>query len=167
MAILTLAEVREHIETGMSDNALQRLMDVAEEDIIRTVGNHQGTVTKVLRGGGRTLTVPKNLVLFTVTEIYRTQDIKITSTQYKKIAEYAYVKTSGYRWADYVRVVYTPPVATQARRMAFLDLIDAFRISRELSVERVGDIGTTYLDPDKQRFNILTRLKRQVDGMDW
>ena len=38
MALLTSTEVRTHVETGLVDAALQRIMDAAEEDIDQKFG---------------------------------------------------------------------------------------------------------------------------------
>ena len=45
--LLTVAEVKEHVETGLSDTALGRLIDAQDSYIRRMVGPHDPATTMV------------------------------------------------------------------------------------------------------------------------
>jgi hypothetical protein len=55
--MLTVADVREHLQTDLPDGALERLLDAAYAEIERVAGP-AGTRTVVLEPGGRYLVLP-------------------------------------------------------------------------------------------------------------
>jgi hypothetical protein len=56
MAILTVDEFREHVSTSLEDDAVQRLLDAAEAEIVRYAGA-PGSASEVYTGQGRFITL--------------------------------------------------------------------------------------------------------------
>ena len=58
MAILTVDELREHVETSLGDSAVQRLLDGTEALIVARAGP-SGAVTELVDGGYRFITLSR------------------------------------------------------------------------------------------------------------
>ena len=67
---LSVEDAREHVETALGDDALQRLLDDAEQAITDQVGA-LGSVTAYVEGGGTYLFLPRRAASITgITEAY-------------------------------------------------------------------------------------------------
>ena len=165
--LITVGQLREHVETDLSDEALTRLLESADAEIIRAFGPHDGertvTLYPVLRQSPYLLTLPSpaaNVSLITE----GADDTVVEEEDY--IVEYngRVLLKSKSRWLPPVDVTYTP-VADNPRRIAVLiDLVKLEIQYRGLNTERVGSYSVTYMDHDKERQRILTRLRQNYAG---
>ena len=124
--LITVGQLREHIETDLSYKALERLVDSADAEIIRAYGPHDGertvTLYLVLHQSPYLLTLPSpaaNVSLITE----GSDDTVVEEKDY--IVEYngRVLLKSKFRWLPPVDVTYTP-VADNPRRIAVLiDLV--------------------------------------------
>ena len=165
--LITVGQLMEHIETDLSDEALTRLLESADAEIIRAYGPHDGerTVTfyLVLRQSPYLLTLPSPAASVSlITE--GADDTVVDSDDYTVEYNGRAVLKSKSRWLPPVDVTYTP-IADNPRRIAVLiDLVKLEIQYRGLNTERVGSYSVTYMDHDKERQRILTRLRQNYAG---
>ena len=84
MALLTLSQVRENIETGLGDDALQRIMDAVEEDIDQRHGAVASQVDDLEAGLEKLWTTRPILTITTVTETVGTTDTDLSANDFVK-----------------------------------------------------------------------------------
>ena len=149
MAILDLAEVRNHIQTDLPDSALQTLMASAEARIVDWAGSAESPITR------RTLDRPTRLVKLyppaaEITEL-RVDGIEIPSTAYMlSPSGSAVMPVSPTWWRGSVEVTYTPAARMlELRKSVFIDLIryaaqNQMRAHESLS----GDFSASFWKPD-------------------
>ncbi len=161
MTLLTLTELREHIETDLVDDALQRLLDAEDEEILRRCGAplSQTQSFAVTTQTQLFLTRPAS-VLLTVTET-DTAGVTTTlaATDYELWWGQAVERVTG-TWGPRVTVVYTPRDTTAQRIGVLIQLVQlALRYSGVQS-ESIGggDYSATYLDYQRERERLLGRL---------
>ena len=165
--LITVGQLMEHIETDLSDDALERLLESADTDITRGFGPHDGerTVTfyPVLSQSPYLLTLPNPAASVSlITE--GTDDTVVDSDDYTVEYNGRAVLKNKSRWLPPVDVTYTP-IADNPRRIAVLiDLVKVEIQYRGLNTERVGSYSVTYMDHDKERQNILARLRQNYAG---
>lgn len=135
MALLTVEELREHVNSDLSDDALTRLMEAAESAIIARAGA-TGERTQIIGGGNRFIALARPLdpsETITVTE-----QTPYGSTVTTLVAGDFLVRDGGMlleristsdnprsRWFGYVTVTYTPLDDTALRIGVLLDYINA------------------------------------------
>lgn len=133
MALLTPADLREHIQTSLVDTALQRLIDGAEMDILQQAGP-LGVLEDRRRGGGTLLFLSRPVgTLTSVVERYGDPlgltDITLDATDYtlmpdKRTLRREWIGTHRVdRWADDVIVTYTVLDETADRQRALINLV--------------------------------------------
>ena len=76
-SLLTVAELREHVQTALDDEAVWRLLDAAEAEIIEYAGSVE-TQTEFVRGGGGTITTRRPID--TITSIVERTDSYVPVT---------------------------------------------------------------------------------------
>lgn len=91
-AILTLAQLREHLETDLTDPAVQRIIDADDAEIIRRLGA-VATQAEVRKGGEQYLTLARAAASITsIVERYAIagtgyQDITLATNDYNLLAD--------------------------------------------------------------------------------
>ena len=165
--LITVGQLMEHIETDLSDEALTRLLESADAEIIRAFGPHDGertvTLYPVLHQSPYLLTLPSPAAgVSLITE--GTDDTVVDSDGYTVEYNGRAILKNNSRWLPPVDVSYTP-VADNPRRIAVLiDLVKLELEYRGLNTERVGSYSVAYLDHGKERQNILARLRQNYAG---
>ena len=156
--LITVGQLREHVETDLSDEALTRLLESADAEIIRAYGPHDGertiTLYLVLHQSPYLLTIPSpaaNVSLITE----GADDTVVEEEDY--IVEYngRVLLKSKFRWLPPVDVTYTPVADNPRRIVVLIDLVKLELEYRGLNTERVGSYSVTYMDHDKERQRIL------------
>lgn len=114
MAILTVSELREHVNTDLGDDALQRLLDAAEWAIVNRAGA-VGARTEIASGGY--LFLPLSRPAASITSVVETvggSDTTLATDDYliglgEMLVERLSTGTnSRSSWGDRVTVVYVP-----------------------------------------------------------
>jgi hypothetical protein len=171
--ILTVDELRQHVDfpTGSdADDALQRLLDASEADIVRAVGA-PGAVTEYVDGGWTTLITSRPIASLTSVTLdfdgtplaVETDDYRFT-TGGQVLHRLATGTNPGYYWSGKVEVIYTPADDEAIRAAVQVDLIRlALSVSPGLTGRTIGDWSETYAansayNPDIARELILSRL---------
>src|SRR4051812_3591782 len=99
MTLLTVDQFREHVETSLVDDAIQRLLDDAEAEIIRYAGA-LGSRTELVDGGSGRLVLTRPVGSITsVTETFGTTDTILAADDYRQrnvyVLERLYTGTNG------------------------------------------------------------------------
>lgn len=148
---LTFAEVREHVDTDLSDAALQRLIDAAYTAIEEAAGP-EGERTEIHRGLGRFVHLHQTAgTVSIVTELRgTTTETLVAGTDFRvRFSGRALERlTDGQpfwrRWGREVTVTYTPKAsATATRDRVAVDLVKLSLRHSGLRSERIGQYSYT------------------------
>lgn len=170
MPILTVEELREHVETPLGDDALQRLLDAAEEAIIARAGA-PGARTVVFGGGFRFLSLPRPASA--ITSIVESSG----DTSRTLVADDYELRPDGYLierlntgtyprtyWWSTVEVTYTPVDDTATREEVQIGLVElAVTSKRGLTGQTIGSWSEQYANnaqwnAEAEREALLSRL---------
>jgi hypothetical protein len=134
MALLTATQVRDHIETDLIDEALERLINDADAEIIRRLGA-AATHTDTLLGGDKNVWLTRKATSVTsIVERVRTTAEGVTETTL--VSDDYHFLDDGYRierlpdgtnaqseWQGEVIVTYVPETETYQRTRLLIDLV--------------------------------------------
>ena len=175
--LLTVAEVKEHVTTGLSDAALERLIDAQDSYIRQIVGQHDPATTMVyemdLDPGYQSIWLPRPAVSIATLEKRRRLDsawtVQDAETYYlsdegRSIQTTRNVWTWGWGWGHRfemrVRVTYTPVPENAERTQALIDLVRLEMQDTGLEMERDDTYRYEAKDKTKARREIIAPLKR-------
>lgn len=170
--ILNNAQLGEHIEHDLSDNALQRLNDAETAEILRRFGSVT-TATELLPGGTRRLILKQKLGsdgITSVTETVGTTDTILAADDYRLWYGGAMLErlddgtNPRSRWGNRVSVVYVPENRLAQRRLVLINLVKLAIEYRGLKSEGVGagDYSMTVLEYNAERENLLRSLRHRA-----
>jgi len=175
--LMTLAEIRAHIESDLSDAALTELIDAADYSIVSSVGPHavDGDITKVVLGGDALLFLPRPAVTFTsVTEVVGDVSTVLATDDYRawfgntldtRILRRLNDGTNPRGvWGNRVSVVYAPLNDDAQRKQVEIMLVRLAVQYRALSSERVGQYSSVILDFQKEQANLIQPLVQDYAG---
>lgn len=167
MSLVTLAEARALVNTGLSDGDLQVVIDRIEADITAKVGAPQTDayateVVKTMRGEGDNLFMP--------TEIYSVVSIvedtaTLTADQYQKWGGGVIERLPmGTGWGDRVVVTYKPADDRSVREGVIIDLLRLTLNRTALKSESIaGEYSYTAFDSsDGEYRKVMKRLMFQA-----
>lgn len=151
--ILTVNELREHVTTDLGDDALQRLLDAAEEAIVARAGA-PGVRTELAAGGYRFLTLGRPAASITsVVETVGESDTTLATDDYQigwgeMVLERLRTGTNPRsRWGDQTSVVYTPVDDDATREKVQIDLCKlAIASNPGLAAQAIGDWREDYVN---------------------
>lgn len=164
MAILSIADIREHYNTDAANSAIQRLLDAEEEAIVRLIGDTTANVTQTFRYP------PKDIVLkheataiVSVTE----DDDLLLSTEYELQDGGRILRRKGWiydttylTWGDEVIIVYTPYDSTASQKRVQMYLVGIGLAQNGYRVERNTEILQEPLNYQAERAKSLRSLLR-------
>lgn len=127
---LTTDDVRERIDTDLSETAVQRVLTAAESSVERSAGNATVETEQVDASNSVRLTVSRRSTSITsVTERRRhsSDAVALSSNDYRKIGAITFLRlNSGDNaasfWGKEVTIVYVPEVDTELREIVTLEL---------------------------------------------
>lgn len=164
MALLTIADIREHYNTDAANSAIQRLLDAEEEAIVRLMGDTTSNFTQTF------IFPPKNIVLKTeATDIVSVteDDETLLSTEYELqdggriLTRKGWIYDTSYiPWGDKVVVVYTPYDSNATQKRVQMYLVGIGLAQNGYRVERNTEILQEPLDYQKERVRALRSLVR-------
>lgn len=157
--MLTTAEIREHIETDLTDTALQRVIDSEEQQIIYYAGEHTSQTDRFVNRHERKVVYPNRRVdsISKITEtVYPLPDFGGTATETELSANDYELVANGNRidrlptgdnprtyWGDIVVVEYTPYDDQKRRKVALIDLVKLSLLNRGALKESLPDYSYT------------------------
>jgi hypothetical protein len=173
--ILTVDEVREHVETDLGDDALERLVEAADQEIIDRLGV-LASHTEFLEGEGlKELPLARRASAITsVVERIEDEEYSLAASDYELLDDgYKLRRKQGSSypallWRGQVTVVYVPhggaTAELAARKKLLADLIRLDCAYRARASEAIGDGSYTALDHSAERSKLfqqmLTRNRR-------
>lgn len=127
---LTTDDVRERIDTDLSETAVQRILTAAESSVERSAGNATAETEQMDASASARLTVSRRSTSITsVTERTRhsSDAVTLSANDYRKIGAITFLRlNSGDNpasfWGKEVTFVYVPEVDTELRERVTLDL---------------------------------------------
>lgn len=178
---MTPAMVKEHIETDLGTDAIQRLIDDADDEIIRRFGADSSVTEQHIleppHGYGDYVALPPTIGrrrIWTKQKIASVTSLKegptldssdlTTLTQdaatngYRLVAGNAAVERIGTDFARRVQITYVPQTDVKRRNRVTVDLVRLAIQYNALDSERVGDWQGSYTDYQKERESILSTL---------
>lgn len=176
-ALLTVDQLREHIDTDVTDAGIQRLLDEADFDIVQRYGAHTGTVIEYFTCG------PADPLIFTtrkisaITEIVETnrgvngdEETTLDASDYlndgsRQLRRVSGGTNSASYWSPRVKVTYTPISDTARRTSVTIDLVRLACRYDAASSTSLGDVSISHVDYALERERILARLQPTPMGM--
>ena len=167
--LISLEDLRDHLETGLVDDALEQLVDDIDTDIIRLFGPHDGELTIKTRPGSfmKMAVLPRPAA--SVASISHRHDLHTDETSIE-VEDYELIhggralhKRWGF-WHQNVTVTFTP-VEDNKRRVQVL--VDVARLELQFTGvlrQQTGSYTEWTLDLVKERNRILGRLRQPYAG---
>lgn len=170
--LISVPEMRSHVESDLDDKALERLVDAADAEVIRAAGPHDGeqTVT-LLHQTGSLVWLPRPATSIKLLKEAQDEQAIVTVAE---LLPHTYMFTVGGRairringyWLPIVQVTYTPVPDNSRRVQALIDLVKLEVQYSGLSSEGVGTYrgqgGPAWWNSEKQR--ILRGLRQNYAG---
>ena len=168
MALLTVTKFKEHFETDLATDALQRHLDEAEAAIIKLFGAHADAITEWFEDTNGRFIFPGRPVssITSIVETVGTTDTTLSSDDYEIQGDGRRVRrlidgTNGQTiWSDTVKLIYVPVDDTKERDMVQLDLVKLEIQFKGLDTEKIGDWSGSLKEYETQRREALRRLSR-------
>jgi hypothetical protein len=163
--LMTVSQIREHLETDLTDEALQRILNAEEAEIVQRYGAH-ATATETWQGNGEWLILertPSTITSVTETDYnvsttLATNDYRIWSQgKLERLSSGTNVRSY---WGSVVTVVYVPEDATAQRRGVLIKLVTLSAKYAGLKSESIGsgDYSMSALDYTAEREALLRSL---------
>lgn len=168
--ILTVDEIRDHIETGLVDDALVRLIENADQEIIDRLGA-LASHTDVLSGEGLPVLLlsRKASAITSVTEKIFDTDYALGASDYTLLADgYTLRRLQGTTypfptWRGVQTVVYVPIGGASgelaARKKLLVDLVMLDVAYDATASNALGDVSRTALDHAMERNALFAGMK--------
>jgi len=172
MSLVTLAQMREHIETDLSDTELQRVIDAAEQEIVdhfgahttqtdETTENRLSTHLFLTRPASSITTVTETLIVDGVrTEtVLSSDDYRLSSDGWRihRLSDGTNPRTT---WGDEVTIQFTPSDETDKREGVLIRLVKLDVQFNGLDADRIGDYSRQQQNYIKNRNAALQSLSR-------
>ncbi len=163
--LMDIVLVRQHIETGLIDAALQRVMDSVEEDIDQEFGLVASQVDD-LEGKTKSIFTTRPISSITsIVETVGTTDTTLAANDYQlrhnsQIDRLNTGTNSRTKWGDRVKVTYVPVDDTNKRQTVYIRLIELAVKYNALKGEHAGDYSSQSVEYEKERLGILRGLRR-------
>lgn len=166
MSLLTAAELRLQVQSGLSNADVQTIIDREEAEIIRRYGAHYdgSAITEVCSGGSCSVFLKRRIG--SVSSITEAQSLggtqtTLTSTQYHIVANEGRIirLSEGTRWGRYVSVVYVPADDSALRKQVLIELTRQALEQTAMKSENVaGEYSYQAPDWEAQRRALYRRL---------
>jgi hypothetical protein len=166
-ALLTVAQMRQHVETGLVDEALQRHIDDADEEIIDAAGEIDEQVDTMENAQLSTqlyLSRRASAVVSVVEEIAYDQTT-LAADDYRLGGGGVLIQrledgtNPRGTWGETVTVTYVPVDRSRRRVGVLIDLVKLAVQYSGLKSESIGDYSSTSTDYEQERQRILSRLR--------
>ena len=167
MALLTVAQIRQHVEADLSDDALTRLLDDADEEIVAWAGEvdeqvdtmrhvELSTVLFLSRRGSEVTEVIEQIGYDETTLDPDDYRLRNGGTQIERRSDGTNPRST---WGEIVTVTYTPVDRTARRTRVLIDLVKLAVQYSGLKSESVGDYSSSSAEYEAERGKILGRLR--------
>lgn len=160
MAELAVTELRAHIETDLTDVALQRLLDAAIADV-----GPESDVPEYTTGLGRRyifLSRPASAIVSAVEHV-ESADLTLAISDYRilggsQIERLTTGTNPAYFWNERVTITYTPSDLAK-RAQALIDLVRLEVERRAVTSEGIGDYQMSAPEYEAERTRIVSAFR--------
>jgi hypothetical protein len=172
MALLTLAQLKEHVEAELADDALQRLLDAAEQTVEQRFGAIATQVDEYVvnedqypegRDKAVALTREASSITSVTEQMFSADPDTLAADDYDLrglVLERLDTGTNPRgKWGHRVVVTYVPFDDTSQRIPVIVNLVKLELAYRGLSAEKAGDYSMTARQYHQERESILGALK--------
>ena len=164
MSLLTLAEMRALHETDLEDDALQALLDAAEEEIVSHAGAHASASDFFSRPLSASVFLKRRAAsIDAVTERVRGEETELAADDYRLADTRELIRRDDgtnprSSWGDEVTVEYVPVSDLDTRKRVQADLVKLSAQYQALRSESSGDLQQTFPEYQAERQAILSQL---------
>lgn len=170
MSMISVADLREHLETDLVDGAVARLIDDAEKEIDEQHGQlatqtdeFQGEVTanalfltRIATGITTVTEEIKSGGTYTATVLAADDyELKFRGRQLRRLVDGTNPRST---WGDTVTVIYVPQDDKERRARMTVDLVKLAVAFNALDSEKIGDYSMKAARYEATRQDILNRL---------
>lgn len=167
---MTPAELREHVETDLSDDALTRILAAEEAAIVQRAGSASSETQYMTCYGTRELRLRRDAASITEIGVRAHADedeTALAADDYRLEPPRTLVRLGGGTngasgWIGKVRVLYVPTTDTELRERVLVDLCRLAVENRGLESERAGDTSQSFADYQRERNRLLDQLMGRV-----
>lgn len=164
MSDVTLRQVREHVESDLSDSALTRLLSAAAQEIASVAGAHNAQRDTFLLPDSRVLVTSRPVVSVTsitervggVGQALAASDWRLTHS--RELLRLATGANPRVWWGEEVVVVYVPVSDLDIRRRVQIDLVKLSIQYSGAKSEKAGDYSVTLPEYQAERDMLLAPL---------
>ncbi len=147
MALLTTEQLRNQVSTGLTDPALQAILDREEAELVRRIGAHPDGVTAVVE-----MRQPEALHVYLCYPVVSVSSVEeralgsttwatVTTNAYEVDPGSAYLELVSGTWGARVRVTYIPTDQRPRRAAALIEII---RLALERTAMKSENIAGEY-----------------------
>lgn len=163
--LLTVSGLKEHVETDLSNTALQAILNAEEAEIISRYGAH-ATASEILEGGGEWLVLQRKASSITsVTETVNDTATVLAANDYQlwggmRLQRLDDGTNQRYTWGDEITVAYVPQDQNAQRTLVLVNLCKLALAYTGLNAESVGqgDHSETSMEYNAERERLLKSL---------
>ena len=175
--LLTVPQAREHVQTGLTDSALERVIDGEDAYIRRQVGEHDpsGALTHEEEEPGEYVNLPRPAASVSSVSIeYFLGGAYTVPTSYYRLTNggrtvrliYPYIFDLGSQYSRAV-ITYDPEPENAERRAALIELVRLAVQDTGLAEERDDTYNYTAKDRLMARKQIIAPLRHMYLGAGW
>lgn len=165
MPLLTTAQLRQHIETGVDDSELQSIIDANEQEIIRRHGEHE--TGSFIHHSDRY--IPDSLIVLpraadsivSITEHTLDGDTLLVADDYHMHTPYIILRRGGYYWRDHVVVEYIPRDENAIRKSVLIKLCQLDIHFSGFDYLKTPELTIDGADHQSEREKVLRQLRRK------
>jgi hypothetical protein len=167
---VNLSNLRQHVETGMDDTALQRILDDAAQEVLSRFGTDASRTVRLNGTGRSTVRLVRPALTLTSVAEYNSQGTllyTLAGTDYELQNDGRTIRrltgglwASGY-WSYTVQVIYTPQPELALRDRVIIDLVRLACSYSAQSSEKIGDYQANHVDYLNERERLLQAVKNR------
>lgn len=167
MSLITVAEVRNHVETDLVDAALQQLIDDAELEIDIRIGAVSAQIDEIENDEPLSALIFPTRKILSITSILEEIGDDITtlaSNDFRlrqggnAIERLSTGTNARSAWGEIMTVTYVPIDDTASRKRVTIDLLKLAVNYNALDSERIGDYSATSKKYEDERSALINRL---------
>lgn len=166
--LITTDQVREHVETGISDDALDRLITAADEDIVGVAGPHDPDDTMQVRveAHPHRIYLPRRAsIIDTLEDSYDGQNWQERgSATFELLNGGRMIQTLSIAFRPRARVTFTPIATNPKRIAALIQLVRLANAHSAYTSESDDTYNVAMIDHGKERSRILRNLRPRYAG---
>ena len=168
MSLLTLAEARNHIETDLSDAAVQQLIDDAESEILITIGAVATQIDEIENDEpypAQVFLTRKATAITQVKELIGDTETVLAANDYRlrhgglSVERLSTGTNPLTVWGEYLTITYTPVDDTVRRKIVTVDLVKLAIAYTGMKSESIGPYSESQKDDyESERSRLIARL---------